>query len=61
MIGTSLSIDIDDTVGIGSTDRTRYIGLAYELVRVIPEPSTFLIWSLGLLGLAWCARRRRIR
>lgn len=26
---------------------------------VIPEPSTLLIWSLGLLGLAWCARRRR--
>ena len=26
---------------------------------IIPEPSTFLIWSLGLLGLAWCARRRR--
>ena len=26
---------------------------------VIPEPSTFLIWALGLLGLAWYARRRR--
>jgi len=26
---------------------------------IIPEPSTFLIWSLGLLGLAWYARRRR--
>jgi len=26
---------------------------------VIPEPSTFLIWSLGLLGLAWVGRRRR--
>jgi len=25
----------------------------------IPEPSTFLIWALGLLGLAWYARRRR--
>jgi len=26
---------------------------------VIPEPSTFLIWALGLLGLVLCARRRR--
>ena len=23
------------------------------------EPSAFLIWALGLLGLAWYARRRR--
>jgi len=29
------------------------------LVAVIPEPSTFLIWALGLIGLAWCASRRR--
>jgi len=28
---------------------------------IIPEPSTFLIWSLGLVGLAWCARRRRTK
>jgi len=26
---------------------------------VIPEPSTLAIWGLGLLGLAWYARRRR--
>jgi len=26
---------------------------------VIPEPSTLAIWGLGLLGLAWFARRRR--
>jgi len=25
----------------------------------IPEPSTFLIWGLGLLALVWYARRRR--
>jgi hypothetical protein len=59
--GTSLSIDIDDTVGIGSTDRTRYIGLAYELVRVIPEPSTLALAALGLLSLAFFGRRRRRR
>ena len=29
--------------------------------HVIPEPSTFLIWSLGLLGLAAYARRRRTK
>ena len=28
---------------------------------VIPEPSTFLIWSLALIGLAWYARRRRTK
>jgi len=30
-------------------------------ILVVPEPSTFLIWSLGLLGLAWYARRRRTK
>ena len=34
-------------------------GLAIGAINVIPEPSTFLIWSLGLLGLAACARRRK--
>jgi len=28
---------------------------------VIPEPATFAIWSLGLLGLGFCGRRRRPR
>ena len=27
--------------------------------RIIPEPSTLAIWTLGLLALAWYARRRR--
>jgi uncharacterized protein (TIGR03382 family) len=28
-------------------------------IHAVPEPGTFLIWGLGLLGLAWCGRRRR--
>jgi len=35
--------------------------IAYNEIPPIPEPSTFLIWALGLLGLAWCARRRRTK
>jgi hypothetical protein len=38
------------------------LGIAGFLApEIIPEPSTFLIWTLGLLGLAWYARRRRTR
>jgi len=29
--------------------------------KIIPEPSTFVIWSLGLLALAWYAGRQRKR
>ena len=37
-----------------------YDNVLLELAgTVIPEPSTLLIWSLGLLGLAAYARRRR--
>jgi len=28
---------------------------------IIPEPSTFAIWTLGLLALGWCAWRRRAK
>jgi hypothetical protein len=31
---------------------------ALEPLLIIPEPSTFLIWALGLLGLVWRGRRR---
>jgi len=31
------------------------------LAAVVPEPTTFLIWSLGLMGLAMYGRRRRTR
>jgi MYXO-CTERM domain-containing protein len=35
--------------------------LSQAAPEIIPEPSTFLIWALGLLGLAWCGRRRRTK
>jgi len=33
-------------------------GLDLQQALAIPEPSTLLIWSLGLLGLGWFGRRR---
>jgi len=33
--------------------------LSANVTSVIPEPSTFLIWSLGLLALGWYAWRKR--
>jgi len=32
-----------------------------NIIAVIPEPSTLVIWGLGLLALAWYARRKRFR
>ena len=32
---------------------------AFQEAPVVPEPSTLVIWALGLLGLAAYARRRR--
>jgi len=37
----------------------QHAGIAGVVVLGIPEPSTFLIWALGLMGLAGYARRRR--
>ena len=38
-------------------DGLRGIDLAHA--SIVPEPSTLLIWSLGLMGLAWYRRRPR--
>ena len=49
-------IDLD-----GGTIESASLTIGYAAAEVIPEPSTFLIWSLGLLGLAWYGRRRRTK
>ena len=54
-----LTVTDDGTPGLTDSDGTTFtVGAAPS---VIPEPSTCLIWSLGLLGLAWYTGRRRSR
>ncbi len=43
----------------GSRMRVDNISLAAVASTAVPEPSTFFLAALGLLGLAWYARRRR--
>jgi len=61
----SYTLTFRTTHPIGSGDRTTLIdGVVLNLVSsgaVIPEPSTILIWSLGLIALAWYARMRRTK
>jgi hypothetical protein len=52
--GSSLNVYVDKLTGTGSTTRTIYDGVGYEL---IPEPSTALLGGLGTLLLL---RRRRL-
>jgi len=47
--------------GTGAIVDNVLLGNSQFAVTGVPEPSTFLIWSLGLLGLAWYARRRRTK
>ena len=42
-------------------DQAGLSGMAFDTATIIPEPSTLLVWGLGLLGLAWYARRRRAK
>jgi hypothetical protein len=44
----------------GGTLLPRYYAIQ-AIASAVPEPSTFLIWALGLVGLALYARRRRTR
>ena len=51
--------DLDFTpITLFNTDYTQITNAAFG-GNVIPEPSTFLIWSVGLLGLIGWRRRRR--
>ena len=50
---------IDYNTDLGGGDMAMTATFGPGALAVVPEPTTFLIWSLGLLGLAWCARRRR--
>jgi len=42
-----------------SNDQKTYVWATGAAEQVIPEPSTLVIWALGLLALAWYARSRR--
>jgi hypothetical protein len=53
--GESFTITAVDT-GAGAGDGFRMNAFSFN---VVPEPSTFLLAALGLLGLAACGRRRR--
>jgi len=54
----TVAILFDNLTG-GDTFGLNGFELESESAGIIPEPSTFLIWALGLLGLAWVARRRK--
>jgi len=43
----------------GGTLRFAHLDFFTSPIPPIPEPSTFLIWALGLLGLGWFGWRRR--
>ena len=44
---------LDETTGLGGTP----IGVAFDLIVATPEPTTFLMFGVGMVGL--CVRRRR--
>jgi len=45
-------------ISLGALDPSQF---TFGTGTVIPEPSTSLIWGLGMIGLAWYARRRRTK
>jgi len=50
--GSAFTLVLDEARDTGVVSRA-------AAADVIPEPCAFLIWALGLLGLAWHGRRRR--
>jgi hypothetical protein len=57
-IATDSVLNIGLIPGGGASDLNPIINALTLEVEVIPEPSTFLIWSIGLLGLIGWRRRR---
>jgi len=52
--------DASGTVGYSGTGGNAVLSeFQVDAILIIPEPSTFLIWAFGLLGLVWRRRRRK--
>ena len=61
-VAQSTELDIIAAVPAGAAGNSgsfHLYGLTNQEASVIPEPSTFVLAALGLLGLGWYGRRRR--
>jgi len=61
-IGKEVFVAINlETLVRDNSAENRYVvdNATLRMLSIIPEPSTLLIWTLGLFGLAWYGRRRR--
>ena len=58
---TTLNIFMDRNDGLSGDPNNWLSGYSLQEVPPVPEPSTFALATLGLLGLGWCGRRRRRR
>ncbi|GAG50957.1 unnamed protein product, partial [marine sediment metagenome] len=57
--GSGNSYQLTYLYDAGADAQTNDLALLEQVTQVIPEPSAFAIWALGLLGLAWYGRRKR--